>query len=143
MVQLSGNAKISSSTLQLLRYGVVGVLSNFILYCAYLLITFLGLEHKIAMTLMYLIGTTISFVVNRKWTFAHNGNMLNSAFRYVVAHLFGYILNFLILFIFVDHLGYAHQLIQFIATFVVAGYLFVAFKFLVFTSLKAPKGDRL
>jgi putative flippase GtrA len=117
---------------QLIRYGLVGVSSNLAAYFVYLLITFLGVEPKIAMTLVYIIGASIGFIGNRKWTFAHRGNSTSAALRYVLAHLFGYLLNFLILFTFVDHLGYAHQWVQGVAILIVAGFLFIVFKYFVF-----------
>lgn len=118
--------------LQLIRYGLVGVVSNAVIYFVYLLITYFGVEPKNAMTMVYIIGATIGFIGNRKWTFAHCGNYTSAALRYVLAHLFGYLLNFLILFTFVDRLGYAHQWIQGVAIIIVAGFLFIIFKYFVF-----------
>lgn len=117
---------------QLIRYGLVGVATNVAIYFIYLLTTYLGLEPKIAMTLVYIIGASIGFVGNQKWTFAHRGNVSSAALRYALAHLFGYILNFLILLIFVDNLGYVHQWVQAVAIVIVAGFLFIVFKYFVF-----------
>lgn len=117
---------------QLIRYGFVGMISNVSIYFGYLLITYLGVESKAAMTLVYIIGASIGFAGNRKWTFAHPGHFSSTALRYVWAHFFGYILNFLILFTFVDRLGYAHQWVQAMAIVVVAGFLFIVFKYFVF-----------
>jgi len=121
--------------LQLIRYGVVGVISNLTIYFFYLFITYLSVEPKTAMTLMYIIGALIGFVLNRKWTFAHFGESARAAFRYVLAHLFGYVLNFLILFTFVDRLGCAHQWVQAMAIIIVAGVLFLIFKYYVFIKI--------
>lgn len=118
---------------QLIRYGLVGVATNVAIYFIYLLTTYLGLEPKIAMTLMYIIGASIGFVGHQKWTFAHRGNFSSAAMRYALAHLFGYILNLLILVIFVDNLGYLHHWVQAVAIVIVAGFLFVVFKYYVFS----------
>lgn len=118
--------------LQLIRYGLVGVLSNVTIYFVYLLITYFGVEPKIAMTLVYIIGAFIGFIGNRKWTFAHRGDFTSAALRYVPAHLFGYLFNLLILFVFVDRLGYAHQWVQAVPIIIVAGFLFIIFKYFVF-----------
>lgn len=118
--------------IQLIRYGLVGVSSNFAVYCVYLLITYYGIEPKIAMTMMYIIGALFGFVGHRRWSFAHNGDYKSAALRFVMAHLFGYLLNFMILFTFVDRLGYAHQWIQAAAIIIVAGVLFLAYKYFVF-----------
>ena len=117
---------------QLLRYGLVGVVSNLTIYFFYLLITYIGIEPKRAMTMVYIIGASIGFVGNRKWTFAHGGNIFSTALRYLLTHFFGYIINYIIIFIFVDIHGYAHQLVQAMAVIIVAGILFFLFKYFVF-----------
>jgi len=117
---------------QLIRYGLVGIASNATIYGAYLLMTHHGIEPKIAMTLTYIIGVTIGFVGNRKWTFTHHGSLFRTSIRYLFAHLLGYMLNFLLLFTFVDYLGYPHQWVQATAIIVVAGFLFIVFKYFVF-----------
>ncbi len=132
MIKLSSDVQIGKSMRQLLRYGLVGVVSNLTIYFVYLLITYLGVEPKKAMTLVYVVGTFIGFVGNRKWTFAHRGAPTLTVVRYAIAHLLGYLLNFTILFTFVDRLGYAHQVVQAVAIVVVAGFLFVIFKYYVF-----------
>jgi putative flippase GtrA len=121
---------------QLIRYGFVGVVNNVVIYIIYLLITYLGVEPKTAMSLMYLTGASIGFVVNRSWTFGHRGDFFGAAMRYVLAHIFGYLLNFMILYIFVDRLGYGHQWVQAVAIIVVAGFLFLFFKYFVFREIK-------
>ncbi|MEQ1525677.1 MAG: GtrA family protein [Gallionella sp.] len=122
---------------QLIRYGLVGAATNLVMYAAYLLITYLGVEPKKTMTLLYVIGATIGFVGHRKWSFAHGGNATQAAIRYTIAHLSGYLLNWLILFVFVDRLGYAHQWVQGVTIFILAGFLFLVFKYFVFP--KSPK----
>lgn len=119
--------------LQLIRYGLVGMAINAAIYLVYLLITYLGMEAKSAMTLLYIAGTFVGFVGNRKWTFAHRGAPSSAALRYVLAHLCGYLINLLILYTFVDRLGYAHQWVQAAAIVIVAGFLFVVFKYFVFS----------
>lgn len=117
---------------QLIRYGLVGMVSNLTIYFVYLLITYLGVEPKTAMTLVYIIGASIGYIGNRKWTFAHHGNFTSAALRYVSAHFFGYLLNYMILFVFVDRFGYAHQWVQAVAIIIVASFLFIVFKYFVF-----------
>jgi len=118
---------------KLFRYGLVGVASNLTIYFLYLLLTCFGVEPKAAMTVVYIIGTSIGFIGNRSWTFAHRGNFGSAALRYLLAHLLGYLLNFLILSTFVDSLGYPHQWVQAAAIVIVAGFLFIAFKHFVFS----------
>ena len=115
---------------------MVGLSTNLIGYLGYLLLTHLGLGHTTAMSSLYLLALTLSFVFNRKWTFGFKGDMTHSIFRYLVAHLIGYFFNLGILFVMVDIFGYPHQVIQAIAIFVVAGLLFILFRYFVFNEYK-------
>ena len=96
------------------------------------MITYLGIEPKSAMTLVYIAGVILGYIGHRNWTFGHKGAMLGSGARYFIAHLIGYLINFLILLTFVDKLGYAHQWVQAAAIIVVAMFLFLAFRYFVF-----------
>lgn len=120
------------SAIQLIRYALVGVASNLIGYIIYLLITYLGGTPKLTMTLLYIVGATISFVGNSKLTFCHRGSYLGAGMRYAVVYCTGYLINIGILVVMVDILGYAHQYVQGCAILVVAGLLFLALKFFVF-----------
>lgn len=119
--------------IQLIRYGLLGVAINFIGYSIYLVITYLGGEPKTTMSLLYLLGATASYIGNRKLTFAHKGSVIGSGLRYVIAHIFGYLINLVILIVMVDQLQFPHQWVQASAIFIVAAFLFLAFKFYVFS----------
>ncbi|MBL0010846.1 MAG: GtrA family protein [Nitrosomonas sp.] len=134
---------LAKSLTQLFRYGLIGVVTNLSWYCVYLLITFFGAEPKLVMTFLYLCGATISYLANRKWTFQHNGYWVSSTIRFAIAHMMGYSLNYFLLLIFVDHYHYPHQWVQGAAIFIVAGFLFIAFKFFVFSeNLENKKANR-
>ena len=135
--------KTQGSFIQLARYAFVGIVSNLAGYLVYFLVTYLGATPKITMTILYAVGAVIGYIGNRNFTFAHQGSLLGSGVRYFIAHFFGYFINLVILIIFVDQLGYAHQWVQAVAIFVVAAFLFIAFKFFVFTKLNVLNMDRL
>jgi putative flippase GtrA len=138
MIKSSSDTQTDKSVQLLIRYGLVGAISNASLYFVYLLITYFGVEPKKVMTILYVIGAFLGFIGHRKWTFTHKGALLGSGARYFIAHLFGYLINFLILLTFVDKLGYPHQWVQATAIFVVAGFLFVTFRYFVF-----PKNESI
>lgn len=117
---------------QLFRYGLIGIATNSALYFFYLLITYLGIEPKMSMTFAYIVGVFLGYVGHRNWTFGHKGALLGSSARYFIAHTFGYLINYVILLEFVDKLGYPHQWVQATAIIVVAGFLFVTFRYFVF-----------
>lgn len=117
---------------QALRFGIVGVASNVILYFVYLALTAADLGPKSAMTLAYAFGISQTFFFNRRWSFAHRGGMTGALGRYLAAYAFGYLLNFAILWFAVDRFGLPHQWIQAGAIFVVAGFVFLLCKYWVF-----------
>ena len=126
------NIKNRESVTRLFRYALVGLLSNVAGYLAYLAFTSLGGAPKITMTLLYGVGAAVGFFGHRSLTFEHQGSIIGAGGRYVIAHCFGYFLNLSILIVFVDKLGYVHQWVQAIAIFIVAVFLFLAFKVFVF-----------
>jgi len=132
-------AGLGKSVGQLARYGLVGVTSNLMGYLVYLLLTSLGVQPIMTMTLLYVVGATIGFVGNRLWVFSHRGAAIASGVRYCGVHLFGYLINFIILFVFVTHLGYPHQWVQAMAMIVVAGFLFIVHKYFVFSDVEKRK----
>lgn len=119
---------------QLVRYGMVGIVSNGAGYLAYLLITHMGGTPKLTMTALYVMGATLGFFGNRNLTFAHSGSYLRSASRYFLMHAIGYLINFAVLLICVDRLGYPHQPVQAASILLVAAFLFTSFKLFVFSS---------
>jgi len=123
---------------QIARYGVVGVLNNLLGYLIYLLVTWLWLDPKVAVTLMYPVGATTAYFGHAKYSFAYRGRTLHGIVRYVIAHIIGYGANIGMLYVFSDLLGYPHQLVQAIAIFAVAGILFLLFRYFVFTNQLKP-----
>ena len=124
-----------------MRYGIVGVATNAAGYCVYLLITSTGASPKITMTALYLTGALLGFFGNRQWAFRHAGGMRRSAILYAIFHTGGYLIDFALLSVFVDGLGYPHQLVQAVAVVVVALYLFAAFNLVVFRAVPLSRQE--
>lgn len=124
--------RINNTTIQFFRYAVVGLCTNVLLFCIYLLITALGTGPKIAMTLLYVLGVIMSFVLNRRWSFAFKGGVPQSLIRYIIAYVAGYVLNLMLLLLLVDIQGWPHQYVQGGITFLLAIILFLLQKLWVF-----------
>ena len=121
---------------QMIRYGIVGTTSNALLFVLYLAITAAGMEHKLAMSLLYVLGVAQTFIFNKRWSFDHDGSNRGAFVRYVISYGVGYLLNLTALYLFVDRLGWPHQAVQGIMILVLAALLFMMQKFWVFrTSL--------
>lgn len=128
---------------QLVRYGMVGLFSNAVGYVLYLLITGVGVEHKLTMTLLYLVGVLQTFFFNRRWTFRHDGTHGPAFVRYCLAYGLGYVLNLAALMILVDVLGYPHQIVQGVMVLVLAALLFVLQKYWVFGGAATRRAEPL
>ena len=127
---------------QLIRYSIVGITANIFGYAVYILLTVLGISPKISISVLYSALVIIGFFANRRFTFGHNDHIGITVIRYLVVQLFGYLLNLSLLVMFVDWLGFSHQLVQFIAIIVVAIFLFVLTRFFVFIPQRSKIGTR-
>lgn len=124
---------------QFISYAFIGLVSNFLGFGCYYVLTYLFSSPKLTMTLLYSIGSIVSFFANRRFTFKHSGQIGVSGIRFVLVQFLGYLLNLSLLLLFVDYLGYKHQMVQAIAIFVVAIFLFVLSRYFVFAPQVAHK----
>ncbi|MGE6919485.1 GtrA family protein [Achromobacter kerstersii] len=134
-----GQASRSSYRFQLLRYAIVGVVSNALGYMVYLLLTQAGIAPKMTVTLLYITTAALAFFGNRRLTFQSRSRFLGPALRYVIAHGIGYVINLALLAVFADRLGVPHQWVQLAAIFVVAGFMFFALRWFVFADRSEGK----
>ncbi len=118
---------------QFTRYVIVGLVSNAILYLGYLGLTAFGMGHKLAMTVLYVLGVCQTFLFNRSWSFQDSGRIQGAFVKYATVYGTGYAINWSLLWLFVDKLGLPHQVIQGILIFVVAGFIFFSLRYWVFT----------
>lgn len=121
-----------STRAQFVRYVVVGLASNAVIFVVYVVLTNLGLGPKLAMSLLYCTGVLQTFVFNRKWAFRFQGAATPALGRYLVAYALGYLVNFLALMLLVDRMGLPHQWVQIMMILVVAMMLFMAQRYWVF-----------
>lgn len=117
---------------QFARYAFVGLVSNLILYVGYLALTRWGLGPKTAMTAVYALGILATFTFNSIWTFGRGRPRAASFVRYVVTYGVGYVLNLVLLWLFVDRLDMPHYAVQAASIVAVACVMFALNKFWVF-----------
>jgi putative flippase GtrA len=120
------------------RFATVGLVSNAVLYLVYLGLTATGLGHKLSMTLVFVLGTVQTFVLNRIWTFHHGGRLPRSLARYLAAYGGCYVLNLAVLYFLVDRKGLPHAVVQGFAILGIAVVLFLLQKFWVFRAVARP-----
>ena len=119
---------------QYTRYVIVGIASNLTGYFIYLLLTYFYFGPKFAMTIVYLAGSLVSFIGNSQWTFNYRGAIFTPIIKYVLVHALGFSFNYIILYLFVDKFSYPHQYVQAVAIGVVAVFLFLMLKKIVFAN---------
>ncbi|KAB1121168.1 GtrA family protein [Neorhizobium galegae] len=115
-----------------IRYAFVGILMNSLGYFLYFCATQLRIEPKTAMTLIYVVGVGLNFILSRRWVFGHKGKWGATFGGYVLVYLLGYIMNYSILWFLVDRIGWGHLFVQALSIVVVAVFLFVSLRFFVF-----------
>lgn len=131
-------AKTGHATLaQLVRFGIVGVVSNGALFVLYLVMTRYGIGPKIAMSIAYGIGVAQTFLFNRRWTFRHRGSASAAFVRYCATYGIGYLTNLVTLVILVDLAGWRHQWVQGATILCIAVLVFLLQKYWVFRPARA------
>lgn len=117
---------------QFLQYCIVGVSTNALAYGLFLLLLQSGIDAKFSMSIVYVLAASISFWINRVWTFSFTGNWLSNTARFMGAQISGYLLNLVILLMFRDRYHYPAAIVQAVAILVVAFYMFAISKVFVF-----------
>lgn len=117
---------------EFLKYVAIGLCTNLLLFILYLNLTSRGIGHLQAMTMAYILGVLISFVLNRNWTFANKGHWSPALLRYAAAYAFGYCFNFCMLYLLANVMSFPHQLVQGGLILITAVFLFLLQKYWVF-----------
>jgi putative flippase GtrA len=119
---------------QILRYGAANFSINIGGYLIFLLLLWMGVEHKFAASLLYIASAIVSFSLNRKFVFDSKTPISSSFYRYLAMMLGGYIFSISMLYIFVDHYHYRPEYIQLVSFVIVSLFFYFINKFFVHKS---------
>lgn len=117
---------------QFVNYVFLGFLLNVGLYSAFLLLTWFGVETKLAMTILYIAGILYSFKLNKDVIFKCEDNRV-AFFKFIASVMLGYCLNYSSLYIFSDIYGYPYQYVQAVSVVFLAFLQFLINKYWVFS----------
>ena len=126
----------SGSAFQFAKYAIVGLSANALGYASYLLITWLGVGHKTAMTGIYVVTITMSYLGNKNITFSHQGEIGSTYFKYWIVYCGCYVFNLCTMYMAVDLAGLRHQYVQLALIFFDAPILFLLQKWWVFRGIR-------
>lgn len=99
-----------------IRYGLVGVVVNLLLYILYIVMTYaLGVFPLIATSLIYAIGILLSFFANKSWSFENRSANRDVFPRYVLTYFIGYLVQIMVLSTLIYVFEIPHALAQLVA----------------------------
>jgi putative flippase GtrA len=114
-------------------FNLIGLVNTLFTYGIYSLLVFLGTGYRLALLLEYCVGMTVSFFLNKKFTFHHTqkaraGMLFSMAASYICVFL----INLSLLVILVEKFLVNTYVGQLIALAVSVGLSFLAQKYVVF-----------
>ncbi len=120
--------KKNNSQTQFLRFVLVGITVNVLLYVIYIELTSSGLGPKISASVIYFFGIAINFFAHKKVTFANTLSNKQQWLPFIALSLSVYAINIAGLYVLVDKLHLTHQIVQ--------GFMIVVCAFISFTVQK-------
>lgn len=119
---------------EIFMFGIIGVATNILGYCTYLFLTYWGLTPRITITILYPMFFLISFFVHRRFSFRSQSEVHIAGPKYIFTQVVGFLVNWILLFVFVDLGNFDHRIIQALAILIVGFLLFFLNKRYVFNS---------
>jgi putative flippase GtrA len=145
-MRLLNGMRRPANWLQLVRFGVVGGLGFVVNLAVYALFVHpLGADYHVAAVAAWLVAVLNNFVINRHWTFdASTGRAHAQAIRFIVVSLAAFVVNLLLLTLFVESAGLAKVPAQALAVAASMPFNFIGNKLWTFSSMSdsgpAPEG---
>jgi len=114
---------------QISRFIFVGILNTIVGYGAYFILLYLNIYYMLALIIMYVIGVAHSFIWNKKWTFRSMGSTRNEGIKFVSVYCIAFLINLIILALFVEGLKLNPQIGQVFALGIVTLISFFGHKY--------------
>jgi putative flippase GtrA len=134
------SAPRSSNLVSLQRYVLVGLTQNGLFYGALLLLLWCGLRAWQATVMLYPGAVLISFLVNRRWSFAGRKMSGGQLHRYIIVYVAAYFTAIFLNWT-QEKVGITSWLAGLITMAIMAGVLFAALNWWVFRGKSEPLDD--
>lgn len=115
-----------------MRYGVVGAVTNAILYGVYLVLTFGGIEPRLSMIGTYALGMCATYGANRSWTFMSSRSHSHALPLYGTLYIGVFAVQYLVFEMMLQWSRAPHFIAQLTGMGVAAIILFIASNSLIF-----------
>lgn len=124
---------VYSSTKQLIRFGIVGVINTIItISIIFILSNIYNVYYIISNGVGYIAGFINSFLMNKFWTFQSKGNVLKESYWFIIVFFISYGIQLLILYYLHESLKINENLSQILSMIFYTLVNFILNKFLTF-----------
>ncbi len=118
---------------EIVRFVLVGVKSNILYFVLYISLTLSGVDHRIALTVVYAFGILYMFVFNKYYVFKEKGGANFSQFaRHVLVYAGIWAINIVIFQVLVVHFRIHPYIVQLLFVTTMAVAIFVVSKHFIF-----------
>lgn len=97
---------------QLIRFGIVGCSNTALSWCAYALLTWLGMHYLLASAVAWTLGSLNSYLLNRSWTFRSHGRWAPEMVRFATVQCAGLVVDIVLLDALTRDAGIHHLIAQ-------------------------------
>jgi putative flippase GtrA len=111
------------------RFIFVGILNFFVSYGLYFILLYLNTYYILALLISSVIGIAHSFIWNKKWTFKSKGDVWKESLRFISVYGIAFLINLVILAIFVEKMMFNPKIAQLFALGVVSIISFFGHKY--------------
>jgi len=129
---------MKNTIVQLVSYGIAGLAINGFGYFLFLIFLALGIGHKTAASILYIVGVLISYSLNRKFVFKSTSSLGVGLLWHLAMVAVGYVINISILYYLVDQFKFDPKFVQLLSIVVVSTFFFTFNKFVVHKRAKVP-----
>lgn len=117
--------------MQFIKYYFFGAFVNASSYLLFIVCINAGYGHKFIATILYIIGSLVSFWFNRNIVFESDATLRNSLIKLIIMLISGYVLNISILFFCVDKIGLDSKVVMLFSVVLVSLYFYGFNKYFV------------
>lgn len=123
---------------QTIKFLVVGVLNTIVGFAVYAgTLHFFKVDYTFALVVSHVIGVIHSYIWNNKWTFGLKDYNMRSVIKFILVYMLTFLVNLLILSIFIDRLGINKFYAQVISLFLTTLISFLGHKYWSFRVSKS------